>query len=229
MLPTFHPTRLPMNFIVFVKQIQSSSLSSFLSTRASSHRSMDSTNHVRLRFMESFELYIFPRDLFIFSFKGTKKVVDGIGRHLVPSRPRIRFRTKAATSVARRASSRLGWKCRIPNGRKPADAGTHFRPDPDSLSFYRRNPWLNHSWPPLSLCLSSPSSRSIFDETSEFSEASVLLSYIPKDIYLSRFNFILTTLPQRGCTDFYLYLYLYCSVYIYIYTHFLHDDETLLV
>lgn len=179
---------------------------------------MDSTNHVRLRFMESFELYIFPRDLFIFSFRGTKKVVDGIGRHLVPSRPRIRFRTKAATSVARRASSRLGWKCRIPNGRKPADAGTHFRPDPDSLSFYRRNPWLNHSWPPLSLCLSSPSSRSIFDETSEFSEASVLLSYIPKDIYLSRFNFILTTLPQRGCTDFYLYLYLYCSVYIYIHT-----------
>lgn len=112
---------------------------------------MDSTNHVRLRFMESFELYIFPRDLFIFSFRGTKKVVDGIGRHLVPSRPRIRFRTKAATSVARRASSRLGWKCRIPNGRKPADAGTHFRPDPDSLSFYRRNPWLNHSWPSLSL------------------------------------------------------------------------------
>lgn len=132
--------RLPVNLIVLV---QSSNppfvpfLPFLLSIRASSHQ-----NHVRIGVDLSFKivwtLRIFPRDPFFFFLKGRKRFWT-IGRHLVSSRPRIRFRIKADTSVARVSDGNAEWS-------KTCWRGTHFRPDPDSLSFYRRNPWLNHSW-----------------------------------------------------------------------------------
>lgn len=145
--------------------------------------------------------YLPSRSFFLF-FKGTEKVLDDWAA--------LGFIATADTLPDKGRHFRgscLGWKCRMVENlltRDPLPPRSRFPVILSAKSLIK--PLLK----PLSL---PPSFCSVFDETSEFSEASVLLSYIIEDIY-SRFYF-----NNFATTRLYRFLSLSLSLYIYMYIY----------